>query len=61
MVDRSVQGAAIGAEAGGAVGLATVVLTRGRDVVLRQGATIDVVLDRPLIIEKVSCTDPHKR
>lgn len=51
IVDRSVQGAAIGAGAGGAVGLATVMLTRGRDVELRQGATIDVVLDRPLIIE----------
>jgi hypothetical protein len=51
IVDRSVQGAAIGAGAGGAVGLATVMLTRGRDVELRQGATIDVVLDRALIIE----------
>ena len=51
MVDRTVRGAAIGAGAGGAVGLATVLLTRGRDVELRQGATIDVVLDRPLIIE----------
>jgi len=52
MVDRTLQGAAIGAGAGGAVGLATVMLTRGRDVELRQGATIDVVLDRPLIIEQ---------
>jgi len=51
MVDRTVRGAGIGAGAGGAVGLATVLLTRGRDVELRQGATIDVVLDRPLIIE----------
>ncbi len=51
VVDRTVQGAAIGAGAGGAVGLATVMLTRGRDVELRQGATIDVVLDRPLIVE----------
>jgi len=51
MVDRAVQGAAIGAGAGGAVGLATVMLTRGRDVELRQGATIDLVLDRALVIE----------
>jgi type IV secretion system protein VirB10 len=51
MVDRTVQGAAIGSGAGGAVGLATVLLTRGRDVELRQGATLDVVLDRPLIVE----------
>ena len=51
VVDRSVRGAAIGAGAGGAVGLATVMLTRGRDVELRQGATIDVILDRPLVVE----------
>jgi len=51
MVDRTLQGAAIGGGAGGAVGLATVMLTRGRDVELRQGVTIDVVLDRPLIVE----------
>jgi hypothetical protein len=51
IVDRSVRGAGIGAGAGGAVGLATVLLTRGRDVELRRGATIDVVLDRPLTID----------
>lgn len=51
VVDRTVQGAAIGSGAGGAVGLATVLFTRGREVELRQGATLDVVLDRPLIIE----------
>ncbi len=51
VVDRTVQGAAIGSGVGGAVGLATVLLTRGQDVELRQGATLDVVLDRPLIIE----------
>jgi type IV secretion system protein VirB10 len=51
MIDRTVQGVAIGSGAGGAVGLATVLLTRGRDVELRQGATLDVVLDRPLVIE----------
>ena len=51
MVDRAARGAAIGAGAGGAVGLASVLLTRGRDVELRQGATLDVVLDRPLVVE----------
>jgi hypothetical protein len=51
MVDRSVRGGGIGAAAGGAVGLAPVLLTRGRDVELRPGATLDVMLDRPLVIE----------
>jgi hypothetical protein len=46
VVDRSVTGAGIGGGAGAAAGLAQVLLTRGRDVELRRGATIDVVLDR---------------
>jgi hypothetical protein len=48
IVDRSVTGAGIGGGAGAAAGLAQVLLTRGRDVELRRGTTIDVVLDRPL-------------
>lgn len=48
IVDRSVQGAGIGGGAGAAAGLAQVLLTRGRDVELRRGDTIDLVLDRPL-------------
>ncbi len=44
-------GAGIGAGVGSAVGLATVLLTRGREVELRQGATLDVVIDRPVAIE----------
>jgi hypothetical protein len=51
LVDRGVNGAGIGAGAGGAVGLATVLLTRGKEVELRQGATLDVVFDRPVAIE----------
>jgi hypothetical protein len=46
LADRSWKGAGIGAGAGGAVGLATVLLTRGREVELRQGTTFDVVFDR---------------
>jgi len=49
--DRSFEGAGIGAGAGGAVGLATVLLTRGKEVELRQGATLDVVFDRAVDIE----------
>jgi hypothetical protein len=33
------------------VGLATVLLTRGKEVELRQGSTLDVVFDRPVSLE----------
>jgi len=46
LADRSWKGAGIGAGAGGAVGLATVLLTRGREVDLTQGSTVDVVFER---------------
>jgi hypothetical protein len=48
LADRSWKGAGIGAGAGSAAGLATVLLTRGRDVELRQGSTSDVVFERPV-------------
>jgi len=51
IADRSWKGAGIGAGAGAEVGLATVMLSRGREVELRQGATIDVVFDRALKLE----------
>jgi hypothetical protein len=51
LVDRSWQGAGIGGAAGGAVGLATALLTRGREVDLRAGSTLDVIFDRPVTIE----------
>jgi len=51
VVDRSVRGAAIGGGAGAAAGLVGVMLTRGQDVQLRAGSTLDVVLDRPLLVE----------
>jgi hypothetical protein len=51
LADRSWKGAGIGAGAGSAVGLATVLLTRGREVELRQGSTIDVIFDRPVSID----------
>ncbi len=46
IADRSWTGAGIGAGAGGAVGVATVLLTRGKEVELRSGSTVDVVFDR---------------
>ncbi len=45
---RSAKGAGVGAAAGGAIGAATVLLTRGKDVVLQPGTTLEIVLDRPL-------------
>lgn len=51
LADRSWSGAGIGGGAGGAVGLASVLLTRGREVDLRRGATLDVIFDRPVPLE----------
>jgi len=45
------KGAGIGAGVGSAVGVATVLLTRGKEVELRQGSTLDVVFDRPVSLE----------
>jgi hypothetical protein len=54
------KGAGIGAGIGAAVGLAAVLLTRGPEVELPRGTTLDVVLDRPLSLEadRVQFTDP---
>jgi len=51
LTDRSWKGAGIGAGAGGAVGLASVLLSRGREVDLRRGSTIDVVFDRAVTVD----------
>ncbi len=51
MADRSWTGAGIGGAAGGAVGIATTLLTRGKEVELRQGSSLDVVFDRPLTVD----------
>jgi hypothetical protein len=51
MADRSWRGAGIGAGAGSAVGLASVLLTRGHEVELRQGTTIDVVFDHAVPVD----------
>ncbi|MEO5924016.1 MAG: hypothetical protein ABIR70_09335 [Bryobacteraceae bacterium] len=45
------RGAGIGAGAGAVVGLASTLLTRGRDVELRQGASLDVVFDQPVALQ----------
>jgi hypothetical protein len=51
LADDSVKGAGIGAGAGAVVGLATVLLTRGREIELRQGSTLDVVFDHGLKLD----------
>jgi hypothetical protein len=51
LTDQSWKGAGIGAGAGSAVGLATVLLTRGREVELRQGSTVDVVFERAVPVD----------
>jgi hypothetical protein len=51
VVDRSWTGAGIGGAAGSAVGLASVLLTRGKEVELRQGSSLDVVFDRALAVD----------
>lgn len=51
LATRSFKGAGIGAGAGTAVGLATVLLTRGKEVNLKQGTTLDVVFDRKVSLD----------
>jgi uncharacterized cupredoxin-like copper-binding protein len=50
-VERNWTGAGIGAAAGSAVGIATTLLTRGKEVELRQGSSLDVVFDRALAVD----------
>ena len=59
---RSAKGAGVGAGVGAAVGLATVFLTRGPELELPRGTTLDVVLDRALYLDadKVQFTDPGR-
>jgi len=46
------KGAGIGAAAGGLTGLAISMLTRGNDVKIEQGTTVEMVLERPLELEE---------
>jgi len=45
---HSVKGIGIGGAAGAAAGTAAVLLTRGKDLVLGPGTTLEIVLDRPI-------------
>lgn len=53
----SAKGAGIGGLAGAAVGLGQVLFTRGQDVRIEQGTSLEMVLQRPLAIE-VSHLEP---
>ena len=44
------KGAGIGAGVGAAAGLATVFASRGKDIELRRGATLDISLDKPFSV-----------
>ncbi|HWR37032.1 MAG TPA: hypothetical protein VN622_14310 [Clostridia bacterium] len=49
---RSLKGAGVGGLAGAAVGLGTVLLTRGPDVRLESGTTVEMVLERPITVDR---------
>ena len=54
------KGAGIGAGAGGAVGLATVLLSRGQDVRIEAGSTVEMELQRPLVLEEARITTTNR-
>jgi type IV secretion system protein VirB10 len=45
-------GTGIGASAGAAIGVLTTLLTRGNDIVFPPGTTVEMVLNRPLVIQQ---------
>ena len=59
---QSAKGAGIGAGAGAAVGIAAVLLTRGPELELPRGTTVDVILDRTVYLDasRVNFTDPGR-
>jgi type IV secretion system protein VirB10 len=54
------KGAGIGAGAGGMVGLATVLLSRGQDVRMEVGSTVEMELQRPLMLEEARVTTTNR-
>ena len=59
---QGARGAGIGAGVGAAAGLAAVLLTRGPELELPRGTTVDVVLDRTIYLDasRVNFTDPGR-
>ena len=54
------KGAAIGTGIGAVAGLATVFATRGKDLELRRGSSMEIVLDRPLTLLPDTSSPPHR-
>jgi len=52
------KGAGVGALSGGALGLATVLLTRGPDIKLGVGDSIEMVLERTIVIDEARARQP---
>jgi hypothetical protein len=52
VADQSAKGAGIGGLAGAAAGLGYALLTRGSDVMLPVGTSVQMVLQRPLVLEE---------
>ena len=48
LIGRSMKGVGVGSAAGAAAGLATILLKRGPEATLRQGTTMDMILDRDI-------------
>jgi len=59
---RTAEGAGIGAGIGAAAGLAAVLLTRGPELELPRGTTLDVIIDRTVYLDAtyITFTDPGK-
>ncbi len=55
---HAAMGAGVGAIAGAAAGLAVVLLTRGPDLILPQGTTVEMVLDRELRYDRRELVAP---
>ena len=51
VVDRSVKGAAVGGGIGGAIGLASVLFTRGQDIRFETGTALEMILQRSLTVD----------
>jgi hypothetical protein len=62
IASRNGTGAGVGAAAGAALGLATVLLTRGPELELPRGTTLDAELDRPLYLNssRINFSDPGR-
>lgn len=54
------KGAGIGAGIGGATGLLVALLTKGNDVRLESGTGVEMVLERPLVLEEAKLSRPAR-